>query len=125
MALISWVQKTPRKQTAYVKIRPTAVTYILKKNCRQSFTLLSLNASGSIVFIGLSDSILEKKERKKNISHDMWHTGYLIDIQQFPTLFNTYTLMDQYYHSLEYDHTIMLSHKYPVIVKQVVIILFR
>lgn len=74
------------------------MTYILKKNCRQTLTtLLSLNASGSIVFIGLSDSILEKKEKKN--SHDMWHTGYLINIQQFPTLFNTYTMIDEYYHS--------------------------
>jgi len=51
-------------------IRLTAVTYILKNNCRQAFTkLLSLNASGSIVFIGLSDSILEKKREKKFPGH--------------------------------------------------------
>ena len=37
---------------------------------------------------------------------------------------NSYTLKDEYYHCLTSDATIMLSYKFPIIGKQVAVILF-
>lgn len=88
MALISWVPKTYRKLCGKQNlIRKDlalvfqTVTYILRKNCRQSLIRLSVNASGSIVFIGLSDNILEKKKKRKNTLHNMSHTGHFREIE--------------------------------------------
>ena len=42
-------------------------------------------------------------------------------LQQLPTFFITYTLMDQYYNSLSVDATVIVSNKCPVIGKQVIV----
>jgi len=43
------------------------------------------------------------------------------DWEQFPALSSSYTLMDQYYHFLSSDATILVSDKHSLIGKQVLV----